>query len=189
METKQIADIGIVKGIFETRMQRDFDPQEIKPWSQIKKLWNRNEYICHALTDAGEILGYAFFVQINSNFLLDYFAIEENYRCSGLGTLFLNQLANRLQDAACIVCEVEDPDKAVTPEDRHLRERRLHFYLRNGYRQTGVVARVFGVDFLILEIPTGKVYTSEEFCEIYTEIYRSIHPPLVFQAQFRAKVL
>ena len=60
----------------------------------------------------------------------------------------------------------------------------MKFYLRNGYRLTGVRARVFGVDYQILEVPTGRDYEAEEIAGIYTELYRSILPEPFFQTQF-----
>ncbi len=189
METKRITDIGITEDIYQIRMQRDFDPNELKPWSLIEKLWNRNEYAFYALTESEAILGYALFARKENNYLLDYLAIEENHRDRGLGSLFLKMLAEQLQDTACIVVEVEDPGKAGSPEDRALRERRLKFYLRNGYRKTGVVARVYGVDYLILEVPADAEHTAEEIFEIYTDLYRSMHPAWFFQTQFRAEII
>lgn len=147
MESKQITDLRIVEEIYKTRMQRDFDPKEIRPWPQIHFLWNR-----------------------------------------GLGSIFLKQLAECLQDAACIVGEVEDPDKAGSLEERSVRERRLQFYLRSGYKMTDVISRVFGVDFRVLEVPTSTEHTSGELCRIYSEIYRGIFPPPMFETKFEAAV-
>ena len=189
METKQVTDIRIVEDIYNSQVPRDFDPKEIRPWPQNKLLFNKNEYLCYVLMEGEAILGYAFFVRKGSNYLFDYFAIKENCRNRGLGSFFLKQLAGCLRDAACIVGEVEDPDKAGSDEERLVRERRLQFYLRSGYRKTDVVSRVFGVDFRVLEVPTGTEHTSEELYRIYSDIYRGIFPFSIFEEQFRAEVL
>ena len=188
METKQITDIRIVKALYRTRLRRDFDPLEIRPWSQIQNLWDRDEYKCYCLAETEEIRGYAFFAGRSSAYLLDYLAIEENHRGGGLGSVFLKQLSDHFREAEYILVEVEDPSAASGGEDRLMRERRLQFYLRNGYKKTDVTARVFGVDFLILELPTGKEHPAAELLEVYTEIYRNFFPLLFFKTQFKASI-
>ena len=110
---------------------------------------------------------------------------DQNNRDQGLGGLFLSQLASCIRDADCIVGEVEDPDRAEDEETRELRLRRLQFYLRCGYRQTALRSTVFGADYRILEVPTGREHTTEELKTIYTELYRSTLPALFFRTQFR----
>ena len=188
METQQITEFSIVEHIYKTRMKHDFARNELKPLSGIRRAWNRDAYVCYALMDHEELLGYAFFVRKDCNYLFDYFAIEETHRDRGLGSIFLKQLANCFPSAACIVGEVEDPDKAENEEEKMLRERRMQFYLRNGYRKTDVTSTVFGVAYRVLEIPTGKERTAEDLVEIYTDLYRSILPKLFFRTQFKAGI-
>ena len=99
--------------------------------------------------------------------------------------IFLKHLADCFPDAACIVGEVEDPDKALTADEREIRKRRLQFYLRNGYRETGVKARVRGAYFRILEVPTGKMHSDAQILHAYKELYRSFFPKLWFYTRFR----
>ncbi len=187
MEIQRIIEFSTVEHIYKTRMKRYFARNELKPLSGIRRTWNRNEYDCYALKEDEELLGYAFFVRRGRICLLDYFAIEEEHRDKGLGSVFLKQLADCFLDAECVVSEVEDPDKAKNEEERVLRERRLQFYLRRGYRRTDVVSNVFGVDYRILEMPTGEEHTAEEICKIYTDIYRSTLPGLFFRTQFMVR--
>ena len=88
-----------------------------------------------------------------------------------------------------MVGEVEDPDRAADEKTRALRARRLHFYLRNGYRETALTSRVFGVDYRLLEIPTGAPHSTEELRRVYTDLYRSILPPVFFKTQFQVSVI
>ena len=134
---------------------------------------------------AGEdaILGYAFFVLREKDYLFDYFAIAEERRNEGLGTLFLQQLSECIRGANCIVGEVEDPDRAGNESDRELQARRLQFYLRSGYRETGLSCKLFGVNYRILEVPTAEEHTTEELRTAYTELYRSMLPAVLFLTQ------
>ncbi len=183
--TRRLTDFSQVRMLYRSRLKKDFARGELKPLSAMRRAWKRNAYVCYGLFDGDEILGYAFFVRQGKNCLLDYLAIAEGRRDRGLGTLFLRQLADCLSDADCVVGEVEDPDKAADPEDRELRERRLQFYLRSGYRKTELTACVFGVDYRILEVPVSAPHTADELRSIYTELYRSILPEIFFRKQFR----
>ena len=185
MTTRKLTDFAIVEQIYNTHMQKDFPVDEIKPLDMIRQLWNMDVYECYTLSDEDEMLGYAFFVRRERDYLLDYLAIAEEHRNEGLGTLFLRQLKDCIQEANWIVGEVEDPDRAKDEETRALRERRMQFYLRSGCLRTEITAKVFGVHFRILEVPTATEHTAEEIRTVYTGLYRSMLPAVLFLTQFR----
>ncbi len=191
METRRLTDIEQIRQIYDTRMRYDFAPDELRPWFSLREGWERDEYDCYGLFDGDELLGYAFFVHLLHGgkvlCLLDYLAITETRRGEGLGSLFLRQLSGYLRDFDCIVGEMEDPEAAGDPEERAARERRMRFYLRSGYRATALRSLVFGVDYLVFEVPAGKDHTTEELREAYTVLYRSILSPFFFQACFKIK--
>lgn len=183
-QTKKLTDIAQIEYIYRTRMQEDFASDELKPLSVIVQAWEKGIYDCYVLTRQESILGYAYFVRKDNNYLIDYLAISAEHRDEGLGTVFLKQLDEFFHKANCVVVEVEDPGAAKDKEDRFQRERRLRFYLRNGYRLTGVKARVFGVDYLILEVLIGTEHKTEEIEKIYTELYHCILHGASFKTQF-----
>lgn len=181
----RLRDFSQVERLYQTRLKKDFARNERKPLSSMRRSWEKEAYDCYGLFDGKELLGYAFFVRLGRNCLLDYFAIAEEHRNEGLGTIFLRQLADRLADADCVLVEVEDPDRAPDEERRQLQERRLQFYLRSGYRETELRSRVFGADYRILELPAAKPQGAEELRRIYAELYRSFLPALFYRTQFR----
>lgn len=185
MDTIRLTDFAEIETLYRERLKKDFARNELKPLSSMRRSWRKNAYDCYGLFDGGKILGYAFFVRRGRDCLFDYLAIAEEHRDEGLGSEFLRQLAECVQDADCIVGEVEDPDKAEDEDTRVLRERRLRFYLRCGYRKTELTSCVFGADYRILEVPTGVRHTTEELRRIYAELYRSFLPALFFRTQFR----
>ena len=189
MITRRLTDFTDIEMLYSERMRRDFPGNELRPLVWIRKLWDRNAYECYAMFDKDAILGYAFFVRRDKDYLFDYFAIAEEHRNEGLGSLFLRQLEECIRDANCVVGEVEDPDRAQDEETAALRERRMQFYLRSGYRRTELTAKVFGVDFRILEVPTSVEHTEEELRTVYTELYRSILPAEFFETQFQINKL
>mgnify|MGYP002624696476 CR=1 FL=1 len=171
--------------LYHTRLKKDFSRNERRPLAAIRRAWNQNAYECYALFDRDEILGYAFFVRRDGDYLFDYLAIAEEHRDEGLGSQFLRQLAECLRGADCVVGEIEDPNKAEDDETRSLRERRLQFYLRSGYRTTELTSTVFGVDYRILEVPTAREHTTGELRTVYTELYRRMLPEPFFHTQFK----
>ena len=211
LSIRRLTDFAQVEALYQTRLKKDFARKELRPLASLRRSWEHDAYDCYGLYDGEALLGYAFFVRLEKNDLLDYFAIAEEHRDEGLGTVFLQMLASCLADADCAVCEVEDPERAQDEETRAQRERRLRFYLRSGYRKTELTSRVFGVDYRILEAPTGssgyrkteltsrvfgvdyrileaptgKTHTADELRAIYTALYKSILPGLFFHTQFR----
>ena len=165
-------------------MKKDFARNELRPLANLRRSWERDAYDCYGLFRGEEILGYAFFVRLGGNYLFDYLAIAGEHRDEGLGSAFLRLLAGCFADADCVVGEVEDPDKAKDAAEREQRERRLQFYLRAGYRETGLRSVVFGADYRILEVPTAKTHTTDELREVYTALCRSVLPPAFFRTQF-----
>ena len=187
LSTRRITDFSRIEQLYHTRLKDDFADNELKPLSAIRQLWEQDAYDCYGLFRAEKILGYAFFVRIGKHYLFDYLAIEAGRRDEGLGSVFLRQLAACLTGADCVVGEVEDPDRAAHAAEREIRERRLQFYLRNGYRSTDLTSKVFGADYRILEVPVGKDHTTDELRSIYTGIYQSIPSAPFFQTQFRVE--
>ena len=185
LQTKRINDFSLIERLFKSRLKKDFARNELKPLSSMRRSWEKNAYDCYGLFCRDEILGYAFFVRLGKNFLFDYLAIEESHRDEGLGSIFLRQLTACLTDADCVVIEVEDPDQAKNEADRVLRERRLQFYLRNGYLETMLTSEVFGADYRILEVPVGNPHTTDQLRNIYAALYQSTLPAFFFRTQFR----
>ena len=185
LSIRRLTDFAQVEALYQTRLKKDFVRKELRPLASLRRSWEHDGYDCYGLFDGDALLGYAFFVRLGKNELLDYFAIAAEHRDEGLGTVFLQMLASCLADADCAVCEVEDPERAQDEETRAQRERRLRFYLRSGFWKTELTSRVFGVDYRILEAQTGKTHTADELRAIYTALYKSILPGLFFHTQFR----
>ena len=186
--TKRATDLSQISEIYKARMKEDFPPDELKPLSAIKNAWERDSYDAYFLVRGEEIIGYAFFVRNGKHYLLDYLAIAKEHRDKGLGTVFLRQLRECLRDADCVIGEVDDPDKTDDTDEKALRERRLRFYLRNGYLKTEVTSRVFGVDYRILELPVGAEHTADEIRETYSELYRGMLPKVIYKTQFKVDI-
>ena len=171
-----------IRDIYRQRMKHDFPSNELKPLSMIEKTLKKGCYLCYGLRDGADILAYAFFVLTEDIYMFDYFAVRKDLRGTGIGSGFLNELCGcHLGKATCVLVEVDDPAFAGSDEEKAVCERRLSFYLRNGLRDTGVRARTFGADFLILEFAGEEPHSRKEAEEAYSRIYRSVLPKAVFE--------
>lgn len=182
---KRATDLSEIEHIYNSYMTRDFIPDELKPMISIRKAWERNAYEALLLLSEDIVLGYALFVRLDRDYLLDYFAIAEEYRNMGLGTVFLKQFSDFIHDADCIVAEIEDTERAEDEKDKETRHKRQLFYLRCGYRETGVKSKVFGVNYCILEAPSVREHSQTEIRSIYTALYQSILPETFFRSEFQ----
>ena len=182
--TRRLTDFSQVESLYKSRLVKDFAEDERKPLSSMKESWEKGTYDCYGLFDDEKIVGYAFFVRNGKYCLLDYFAIKEDRRNEGLGSIFLKQLSLNMEEERCVIVEVEDPDQANSFDDKTLRNRRLQFYLRNGYSETTLKSSVFGVAYRLLEASNGVPHAAGDICAAYTDIYRSTLPDRFFQTQF-----
>lgn len=171
-----------IRKLYSERLKRDFPPDGIKPLARIERAFARGAYVCYGAMDGGAILAYAFFVVAGKRALFDCFAVAEALRDRGIGSRFIRELMDGpLSQMDCVLLEVDDPDHGQGDEEVSLRNRRLAFYLRNGLMDTGVRAKVYGVDFRILSLPVGHRPPFNEAREIYAELYHTILPPKLYQ--------
>ena len=81
-----------------------------------------------------------------------------------------------------MIVEVETPACGSDEAERKLRQRRMNFYLRNGFRDTGMDVSVFGVRFRLLELVHGAPHDRQELLTRYMNIYRYVLPEDLFRA-------
>ena len=74
------------------------------------------------------------------------------------------------------MCEVENPFLEEDPMLRASMERRMDFYLRNGWWDTRVNARMFGVEYRLLAAPVSQKLSREKIADCYRLIYRNVVP-------------
>lgn len=174
-----------VTAIYEEKLCKDFPKEEQKPLAFILKAMEAGNYECYGLMQEQELLSYAFFIKQGDTFLLDYFATVSGKRNQGLGAVFLGLLRQQLRDADCVIAEVEDPSFASSSDEKELQTRRYHFYLRNGFADTGVRASAFGVPFILIEMLLGQRHDEERVRQLYRMHYRAVLPEEIYQKAVR----
>lgn len=177
-----------VTELYQKSYVKDFPAAERKPLSMLLKGMDRGTYQCLGLlNEQEEIISYAYFVQKGQDFLFDYFAVLDGGRNKGIGSQFLSLIAEFFKDADSVIGEVEDPAYAQSEEDRDLQTRRLHFYLRNGYLDTKIRVKLFGVDYIVLQLDNGKIMDKKQVSDLYKAHYKAFLPWIMYIANVKVK--
>lgn len=149
--------------VYQKHMLHDFPSSELKPLKLILRGMDKGNYECLGLMQTDTLLGYAVFVRLHNDYLFDYLAIVEEYRNQKYGSAFLKAIAEYYAEADSVIGEVEDPECAKNDNLRMLQERRYQFYLRNGYVDTGVRVKLFGVDFCVIKLAKSNCDNKVDF--------------------------
>ncbi len=175
MDTMQICRLTKrqLAAVYQDHMIHDFQAAELKPLRMMLDAIGRGEYICLGCYIQETLCGYAMLVQVGADLLLDYYAVIEKFRNSGLGSRFLGMLRRQFNEMDSMLIESENPDYMKNDAERQTAERRLRFYARCGCQDTGVTAQVFGVEYRILEMPAGKLHSQDEIRSVYAKLYHS----------------
>ncbi len=190
---KELSDNEVLE-MYQKYINSHFPAEEVKPLETIERMLEEGYYYGLGLFDADEkyadigindlpLIGYAFFVKDTKKkvLLLDYFAIKENYRNKGWGSIFLKKMKDMTQDYKGILLETEDIDFAKNEEERKLRERRDSFYTRNGVVKTNVKSKLFGVNFAIWIYQVKEKVDFEECRKSLINIYKTIVPETMYE--------
>lgn len=176
------------RAVYIGRGHRDFPANELKPFSMIEKLMSDGCYECCGFyeKDGDRLCAYAFMMadKETNMLLLDYFAVCEEVREKGYGSVALNLLKADYMNWDGMIFEVEDDDTAETAEERLLRQRRIAFYERNGVVMTKQRSRAFNVDFRLMTMELGGKLRGDNVGYFLESIYRKMLPENIFKEQF-----
>ena len=174
-----------VTALYHERMVNDFIENELKPLWVIHNAMDEGNYEPLGLSDGAELYGYTFLVRLGRNYLVDYLAIFRDVRNQGIGSEMLGLLGNYLADAEMIMLEVEDPAFAENEVLRNIQERRIKFYNRNGWSDTGLRVKYFNVPFIVLKQINCQGMDWNRLWEIYQAFYRSVLPKKMFDENIK----
>lgn len=170
-----------IKHLYNTNMQQDFPPLEIKPFGMMEDLYRKGLNKSYGLwkEKETELSAYAVFEKAHQGnvWLLDYFAVDREKRGLGLGSIFLDQLRAVLKNGAdvdAVFLEIERIEKAEDEGQRLVRERRKSFYLKSGLKETNVFTVADGgLDYEILCFPVQKQIKGQAAGEKMNQIYET----------------
>lgn len=178
IETLTIEEL---KSLYYTRMQEDFPPSELRPFSSMEHLLRQGNYRCFAYREKEDIAAYALLAVGEGLALLDYLAVAPSLRGLGAGTRFLSELKTMDLGAPYLLIEVESTESARDQEQLQERERRIRFYQHSGCRAAGVYSHLFGVEYQILALPLNgaELPCPREIKSALESLYQMIVPPVL----------
>ena len=165
------------ENVYNNYLRVDFHESEVKPLKQIEGLIEKDNYVCYGFFEGEDLLGYTYFVKTKSSntLLLDYFAVNKQYRSNGLGSKIIKSIKNKLHGKySLLLGEVENPEFACDDNDKSMRERRIAFYLKNGFKVSNVKSSVLVDDYVIITLNLGKELNDREIYQEMSEIYRVV---------------
>jgi GNAT superfamily N-acetyltransferase len=162
---KQITEVNAdddIKLLYESA----FPEEEQIPWSDIMELVNRMPLDFTVYYDGVALMGFTIVYPRPSFNWFWYFAVPDELRGKGVGQKILSQLIEKYNDSTNIL-DMESPEQVC--ENQAVRRRRHAFYLRNGFRDTGVGRSFKGVDYTIMKMGEGT-FTMKDYDEIIAEL-------------------
>lgn len=167
MTEKQInpslADDAQIRSLYETA----FPVEEQIPYEDLKRLMVEMPLDFTAYYAEEEFVGFTIVYPRKSFNWFWYFAVREELRGKGVGQQILTRLLEKYKDKANIL-DMESPEQQVC-DNREQRRRRHAFYLRNGFRDTGVGKSFDGVDMTILMNGEGT-FTLQDYETVLNEL-------------------
>ena len=176
-----------IKKVYNERMLLDFPKDELKPVDTILEATDRGIYECFGILDEDKLVGYTFLEKFGNDYIVDYLAMLPAIRNKGVGSMAIGLISDYVNGAGSVFLEVEDPEFAKNDEDRSLQTRRIGFYKRNGFCDTGLRVTCFEVPFIILEMGEKRSRSMDEIWELYKEMYRQILPAGLYEGALERK--
>ena len=146
--------------------KKAFPLAERKPLGLIRSTHKKNKADVWLIEEENEFKGFAITMNSHDLVMLDYFAVAEDARGKGYGSSCLKWLQEQYKDYRFFL-EIE----SIYIKAKNMEQRigRKAFYERNGMREVGVTAKVFGVE--LVSMGYDCALTFEEYKKLYTDCY------------------
>lgn len=164
-----------LKGIYD-RILQDFADGEYPPYDMMYHQISegiQNGYIfltenvqaAYAVCTGGGENGFA---------LISLFAVFEEMRGMGIGSAFIEKLKQIYSDCGGIIVEVEKPEFAQTSQDKAVRESRIRFYEKAGFKIVpDIEYMIWGIPMHLMTLPlkVSDDVINNEIGQIIYDIY------------------
>ncbi|MBQ3193994.1 MAG: GNAT family N-acetyltransferase [Oscillospiraceae bacterium] len=149
-----------------TLYQKAFPASEKKPFAIIRKMHRKGVTDIWRFSRNGKFAGLIITINGQANILLDYLAVAEIRRGTGIGTEIL-QLMRTHYAGKGVFLEIESVYEDC--ENREERIRRKHFYEKCGMKSMEVFVWLFGVRMELMGFDCSLTY--RQYHDFYRENY------------------
>lgn len=152
-----------LRRLYETAFPRE----EQIPWDELMLLTEQMPLDFTAYYSSADLLqGFTIVYPRKSFNWFWYFAVPEALRGHGVGQSILTRLIEKY-DGCTNILDMESPEQVC--DNAEQRRRRHAFYLRNGFRDTGVGKSFGGIDYTIMMNGKGT-FTMHDYDNIISEL-------------------
>ncbi|MBR4839636.1 MAG: GNAT family N-acetyltransferase [Paludibacteraceae bacterium] len=166
MIEKQITALHASNNELKQLYETAFPVEEQIPWNDLMRLVETMPLDFTAYYDGASLLGFTIVYPRKTFNWFWYFAVPDALRGKGIGQQILSRLIDKYK-ASTNILDMESPDQVC--ENAEQRRRRHAFYLRNGFRDTGVGRSFDGIDYTILIRGEGT-FTIHDYDVIINEL-------------------
>ena len=181
MEIRKLKESEILP-IIANEYKKDFPRNQRKSKKDIIRVLTLNIYSAWGIFENGQRVGYFFgYAEKNAKTLVfDYFAIDCDKRGNKLGSKAIAMLDNcdAFKNFDAFVGELDNPNYIkFNKEHKALAMRKLEFFRRMGFVETGLQTKAFGVNLIVVrKVKPGKTVASgEEFKTQMDNIYKKVY--------------
>ena len=146
--------------------QKSFPASEKKPFWMIVKMHRKGASHVWRFTRNGKFAGLIITINGDSHILLDYLAVEENQRGTGIGTEIL-QLMRKEYAGKGVFLEIESVYEQSDNQPERIR--RKHFYEKSGMTSMEVFVWLFGVKMELMGFDCQLTF--DEYHAFYRDNY------------------
>ena len=158
---------GVLQWVQVYRLyQKAFPASEKKPFTVIRKMQKKGVTDIWRFARAGKFAGLIITINGSEHILLDYLAVDETQRGTGIGTEIL-QLMRAHYAGKGVFLEIESVYEDCENKDQRIR--RKHFYEKCGMESMGVFAWLFGVKMELMGFDCCLSY--EQYHAFYRDNY------------------
>ena len=151
-----------------------FPREERIPWEDLLRLVREMPLEFAEYRDGAELLGITIVYPRPRLSWFWYFAVPEEKRGRGVGQRILSALLARYEGRSAVL-DMEDPAQPDAPNAAQ-RRRRRDFYLRNGFRETGV-GKTFGPVAMTMMLKGEDTFATSDYDALLSELRRFWKPP------------
>lgn len=166
----RIEDKASVKELYKA----SFPKEEQLPWWTLKALTKINGVDILGFYDKDTLCGFAFTIRNKKILYIMFLAVSKEFQSKGYGSQIINIFKNEDQEKQIVLIVEPLDEKANNYKDR---VRRMLFYEKNGFFDTGYNIKEVGGIFRVLS--TYPTLDTNEFLKIYKKISFGLWRPRI----------